>query len=409
MKLLTKIVPTSLPFLIILLFSLQAQGATLKLTDSVKPKYGSSSRGGVSDAAPEMLLGEPKYKSTPRYIALGKGDDLDCIITCALDESGGPNTGYDTIYIDQNNNGDLTDDPAVTCEKSEKGSTRTLLVPSVPILVRYFSGDEIDIKFRLRITTSKRNEKTYWGVTCDTIQHLQGKMTIDGKDVLIGLYDVGARGRAPNASFIDFGVDTVRIDRNGNGILEEKESALLCKIFSYNDKLWAFNAATTDDITITPSKLPATKLSITLDFTKTKPKRWKAILSGNTGFTAPITLPTKVSILVPDGSYTIKAADMPFAGPTGLVWQADISTPKPIKVSGGNQALVFGGPLKLTPSYRSSSVRAGQSLRIEQTVTGIAGEQYSDIRPINRGRVAPYVKLFNKKNVILAEGKMEYG
>ena len=404
---LTKIVSRSLPFFVILALGLQAQGVSLKLTDSVKPRYGSSRGGGASSAAPEMLLAEPKYKSTPQYIALGKGDDLDCIITCALDESGGPKTGYDTIYIDQNNNGDLTDDPAVICKTSDRGTARTLLVPSVPILVRYFSGDETTIKFRIRVIHNQK-KKTYWGVTCDTIQHMQGKMTVDGKDVLIGLYDTGTRG-APNASFIDVGTDSIRIDRNGNGVLEEKEASPLYKIFSYNDKLWEFNAATTDDITITPSKLPATKLSIRVDFTETKPKGWKAILSGNTGFTAPITLPTKASILVPDGSYTIKAVNMPFTGSTGLVWQADISTPKPIKVSGGNQSLVFGGPLKLTPSYRSSSVRAGQSLRIEQTVTGIAGERYSDIRPINRRRIAPYVKLFNKKNVILAEGKMEYG
>ena len=63
----------------------------------------------------EKLSAEPIYFSrVPQYadVRLGQGDDR--IFTAVLDESRGTGSGYDTLYIDGNNNEDMTDDGGVS-------------------------------------------------------------------------------------------------------------------------------------------------------------------------------------------------------------------------------------------------------------------------------------------------------
>lgn len=56
------------------------------------------------DRLQKRLLEEPKYKSNkPIYYAARYGDGNDSMYTLVLDESKGPGKGYDTVYIDANN------------------------------------------------------------------------------------------------------------------------------------------------------------------------------------------------------------------------------------------------------------------------------------------------------------------
>ena len=55
------------------------------------------------DAPQERLLVEPKYRSRPIYYAARYGDAKDNLYTMVLDESNGPGRGYDTLYVDANN------------------------------------------------------------------------------------------------------------------------------------------------------------------------------------------------------------------------------------------------------------------------------------------------------------------
>jgi hypothetical protein len=56
------------------------------------------------DAAGETLLAQPSYKSAkPIYYSAHYGDGKDSSYSFVLDESGGPGKGYDTIYVDANN------------------------------------------------------------------------------------------------------------------------------------------------------------------------------------------------------------------------------------------------------------------------------------------------------------------
>jgi hypothetical protein len=56
------------------------------------------------DGPQERMLEEPKYKSNkPVYYAARYGDAKDSLYSVVLDESNGPGKGYDTLYIDANN------------------------------------------------------------------------------------------------------------------------------------------------------------------------------------------------------------------------------------------------------------------------------------------------------------------
>jgi len=65
----------------------------------------------ISPQPPEQLVDEPQYSSEhPLYGSFQLADSDDNTYTIVIDESKGTGSRYDTIYIDANNNEDLTDD-----------------------------------------------------------------------------------------------------------------------------------------------------------------------------------------------------------------------------------------------------------------------------------------------------------
>lgn len=72
----------------------------------------------------EQLAAEPTYLSDrPLYGKLKLGDGEDNAHVLVWDESEGTGSGYDTFYIDANNNGDLTDDPSRRQTRAESGDS----------------------------------------------------------------------------------------------------------------------------------------------------------------------------------------------------------------------------------------------------------------------------------------------
>ena len=65
-------------------------------------------------APKESLVSEPKYKSrNPVYYAAVYGDSPDNIFMLVIDESGGSGKGFDTLYVDANNDNRI--DPEEEC------------------------------------------------------------------------------------------------------------------------------------------------------------------------------------------------------------------------------------------------------------------------------------------------------
>jgi len=75
-------------------------------------------------------LKEPRYGSErPLYFCVVFGKEGKNPMLGVVDESGGTNAGYDVAYVDENMNGDLTDDAAKEFPRRESGSRTGELEP----------------------------------------------------------------------------------------------------------------------------------------------------------------------------------------------------------------------------------------------------------------------------------------
>jgi len=88
------------------------------------------------------LQKEPQYGSeNPLYFCVVLGNEGTKSMLGIVDESGGTGTGYDTAYIDENMNGDLTDEAAKKFSRYERGSRAGELEPRFEFLGP-FKGEE---------------------------------------------------------------------------------------------------------------------------------------------------------------------------------------------------------------------------------------------------------------------------
>jgi thiol-disulfide isomerase/thioredoxin len=87
---------------------------------------------------PAQIKTEPKYLSTPKYALLKLGNGPKNTYVVALDE---PATGDWCIYIDKNQNGDLTDDDGGVWAKKANQGTRWIYGP-IDITLRASYGTE---------------------------------------------------------------------------------------------------------------------------------------------------------------------------------------------------------------------------------------------------------------------------
>jgi len=75
-------------------------------------------------------LKEPRYGSKrPLYFRVVFGKEGKNPMLGVVDESGGTGAGYDVVYVDENMNGDLTDDSAMKFPRRESGSRAGELTP----------------------------------------------------------------------------------------------------------------------------------------------------------------------------------------------------------------------------------------------------------------------------------------
>lgn len=83
----------------------------------------------AADFKRESIM-EPRYDSkNPLYFRVLFGKDAANLMLGVVDESHGTGVGYDVVYIDENMNGDLTDDTAKKFSRRENGSRAGELEP----------------------------------------------------------------------------------------------------------------------------------------------------------------------------------------------------------------------------------------------------------------------------------------
>jgi len=162
----------------------------------------------------ETLLAEPQYRSrTPIYSVATFGNDKDSKFTLVFDELGGTGKGYNVVYLDYNNNENLTDDPKISLKGVwPRRSTKYNDSPAVefgPIeLMLNYEGKTLPYRFYIQFQTSYKKD-----VQTDSKKTLRGEQV----DIRLrsGGYTVG------DVKFGEQGRRIAIIDYNNNGVFND--------------------------------------------------------------------------------------------------------------------------------------------------------------------------------------------
>jgi hypothetical protein len=362
----------------------------------------------------ELSLKTPKFKSSaPLYISIGIGDDLDSTISGAMDESRGAGKGYDTLYLDADNDGDLTNDTPVALKSTGASNANSLESDPVTVTVSYFDGSELPLRVRIDFSRSLVKGKKVWKYFPRLLQHVEAKVDLGSrKGVLVGIYDMpSGRGATPNGCFGDYGVDQLRIDRNGDGTLDAAtESRVLSRIFDMDGDLWVLDVdSAASEAGISRCTLPSGGIGFAL-----RPAQGARVKSGRVkiamrdGGMFLCELGEGKTLRAPAGRYTVSSQNVRLCGADGEEWIVSFSMPsKATVIADKDAAIELGPPFEVKPKI-SGTARAGSRISINSTLIGAAGEVYDSVRRVNRRR-APRVKIVDDKEAVLAQGSMSYG
>ncbi len=392
-------------------------GAEMHLADGGAPFRLGWREEPLSFSPAKALKSEPAYKSDHvLYMTLRLGSGDAGIIAGVLDESQGSGKGYDTLYLDANNNGDLTDDPVIKPQIARAGSAISLTTDALDVIVKYAGGTQRKLRVKLEIRGGSRqkslSENVAWLVGYQVDQHLEGTVNIGGrKDVLIGIYDSSSGQKESNGCFDDYCVDRIRIDLNGDGQLDAKtEDFPLSRAICVDGRLWQieFDSAMSV-LNVKPCTLPTGKIKFEFNMAKTSGiDRGTIELVSDGGYGFRIALPEKENFTAPECSYRISNASVVFDGSDGRKWSASLALSKSLILKhDDNFALVMGGSLRLGLTCKGNLMPGGE-VCIMPLLTGAAGEVYENIA-LAGTRMAPSVKIVDAENIVIAESKMDYG
>lgn len=198
--------------------------------------YGQLNRAAVSETPHRTLRAQPVYKSKrPLYAEIPLGDAPDNRITVVLDEAEGE---LPRIYIDRNNDKDLTNDGDGRWSST---SGDTLDLSNVVIEVSYKTG-KIPYAFQF-FRFKKQGEFVFFRRDA----WREGELTSGGKTYKLGVFDDNADGR-----FDDFENGILVIDLNRDGkLVGSRSSAEYHKLgepFNIHGDVWEVALVTPDGL-----------------------------------------------------------------------------------------------------------------------------------------------------------------
>ena len=193
----------------------------------------------LSDRPSEELNEEPEYRARkPLYGTMRLGDGEDRFITIVVDEREG---GAERVYIDRNNDEDLTNDGEGAWSASSPSSLR---LSNVRIDVDYTTGQMPYAFTFYRFKTRLRDI-----VFCYRDSARQGEIVSGGETYKIAVLDENADGR-----FDDLDNGTLLIDLNQDGELigrsDSAERHELGKPFNVHGKVWSIDTMSANGSTM---------------------------------------------------------------------------------------------------------------------------------------------------------------
>jgi len=194
----------------------------------------------LSGRPAEELKAEPEYISaTPLYGAMKLGSGADALVTIVIDEV---DNQSERIYVDRNNDEDLTNDGSGPWNADSRSSLR---LSNVEIQVPYETGP-VPYTFEFyRFRTRLREFVFYYRNAAR-----EGSITSDGKAYEIAVLDENADGR-----FDDLVNGTILIDLNQDGQLagrsDSAEHHKLNEPFNIHGQVWEVTSVSPDGTTMT--------------------------------------------------------------------------------------------------------------------------------------------------------------
>jgi hypothetical protein len=217
------------------------------------------------DAPREKMAQEPKYKSArPVYYAAVLGDAADNVHTLVIDESGGTGKGYDTLYVDADNDNRISGD-------GETVSFRMSAVDkAVPVRLKFqvSAGGKVYpywVSFTAFAYKDEKNLVEKIHANLRNASYRTGQAVICGKMHKIALADLNGNGlfTDPESSGT-FSGDRFFVDLNDDGSFrddkdeEETSAGVGCGEYMKIGGRWHTVVASPsgDRITIAPASPP---------------------------------------------------------------------------------------------------------------------------------------------------------
>ncbi len=364
-------------------------------------------------AAPAGLKPAPRSTQAVR-LSLPLGNRSAGGLAGLLDESGGSGTGFDTLYLDANGNGNLADDPVLHPPQVREGATLSLALEPVTLALPYRDGSTRALKVGLQLR-GYRDEAagaTAWSASCYLDQHLEGRADFGARrNMRIALYDC-ARGAQPgNGCFDDWGADRLQLDLDGDGRFDAaREDLPLSRVVAVDGALWALQVDSAGrGITVAPYAGPAGTLRADLRLPLgTRVVAGRLEWDGGDGCAVACDLPAGAAWRVPAGEYALAAGSFDCVGPTGKTWSASFALERRVTVpAGGSATVALGAPLRAGAKLARAAVRGGSAC-IEPHILGVGGEVYENIAPLQT-RMTPRMVIRDAEGIVAAQGQMDYG
>ncbi|MBN2181048.1 MAG: hypothetical protein JW715_03980 [Sedimentisphaerales bacterium] len=173
------------------------------------------------DEPGETLLEQPDYKSDKLYYYAAKyGDAEDNIYTIVLDESQGTGKGYDTVYVDADNDNRI--DPDAEKFSLTMSTTRNDIPLRMKLMVSA-GGKKIPYYFNFTAFpyTDENNpvEKIHANARNSSI--FTGQAYLNGKKYKIGIADLNSNGLFNDVEQGLFKGDRFLVDFNNDGLFQD--------------------------------------------------------------------------------------------------------------------------------------------------------------------------------------------
>ena len=358
------------------------------------------------EAPKEKLAAEPTYRSrAPVYYAARYGDAEDNIFTFVIDESGGAGKGYDTLYVDADNDNRIDPD--------KERFTFKLRQAPIRLKIQVRAGGRTApywVSFTAFLYSDEKHPKEKIHANLRDASYYAGEAVFDGKSRKIAIADLNSNGLFNDVEMGIFTGDRFFIDLNDDGSLKDDKGEDLQAGFPYAKYTqirgrWYSIVARADggSVTISTATPP-------LGLVKAPPMVASAVLRSKSQSCFPRFASGAAQGVA--GTYQVQGIRLTAKDGSGRDWQTTGSFPKDaypqvtIRENQTTRLNVGGPPFRIEPGI--SAKADGASLEITLQILGSAGEVYNWPAG-NPSAVKPGIQVRDQSGRVQVSATLEYG